>query len=215
MYPIHPKVDTYLIEGCGRCPHYRTPQCKVHLWTEELKELRRIVLECGLREEYKWSQPCYTIQKKNVLIVTAFKDYAVVAFFKGTLLKDSHNLLVAPGKHSQASRQLRYTDVRDILEKETIIKSYIQQAIEVEKAGSTVKFNKAPLSIPEELVQKFGENPALKKAFEALSPGRRRGYILFFSQAKQTKTRRDRIEKWVDSILNGEGMNDAYRLKKK
>ena len=198
----------YLIEGCGRCPYYRTPNCKVHDWVAELRELRRIVLACGLQEEFKWSQPCYTYNNRNVLMVTAMKDYACLAFFKGTLLKDEKGLLVAPGKSSQSSRQLRFTEVNDILQMEAMLKAYIYEALEVEKAGLKVQFKKNPEPIPRELQDKLDENPEFKTAFEALTPGRQRGYILHFSQPKQSKTRVTRIEKCTSQILDGLGMHD-------
>lgn len=202
------KVDLYLEEGCGRCSLYRTPQCKVHNWTEELKHLRRIVLECGLDEEYKWSQPCYMYQKRNILLITAFRGFASIAFFKGALMADPDGILVAPGANSQSARQLRFTDVKRIIEMEPVIKAYIYEAIEVEKMGMKVNFKKKPASIPEELQKKFDEIPELKSAFESLTPGRQRGYILHFSQPKQSKTRESRIEKSLVKIFNGKGIND-------
>ena len=202
------KVDIYLTEGCGRCSLYRTPQCKVHTWPEELKHLRRIVLECGLNEAYKWSQPCYTYQGSNILIVTAFKEFAALAFFKGSLLTDPKGILVAPGENSQAARQVRFTSSKDILEKESILKTYIFEAIEIEKAGLKVNFKMDLDPIPHELQSKFDESPDFKTAFEALTKGRQRGYILHFSQPKQSKTRESRIEKCMDRIINGKGLND-------
>jgi len=208
---VNPQIDTYLAEGCGRCTYHATPMCKVHLWPQELVELRRIVLDCGLQEEFKWSQPCYTFQNKNVLIVTAFKGYAAVAFFKGSLLKDTDGILITPGASSQAGRQLRFTDVGKIRDMESVIKAYIFEAIEVEKAGLQVKFKKNPEPIPPELQEKLDTDYSFKMAFEALTPGRQRGYILHFSQPKQSKTRLSRIDKCVDKILKGEGLNDRYK----
>ena len=205
---MNSQVDLYLQEGCGRCPLYQTQDCKVHSWTEELIELRRIVLECGLTEEYKWSQPCYTFDGKNVLIVTAFKEYAALAFFKGVLLNDAEKLLITPGKSSQAARQIRFTNLQDIIEKESQIKGYVLAAIEVEKAGLQVEFKKNPEPIPEELLAKFEEIPSLKVAFESLTPGRQRGYILFFSQPKKSKTRSARIARSMDNIFLGKGIHD-------
>lgn len=202
------KIDLYLEEGCGRCPLYRTPQCKVHSWSDELKQLRRIVLECGLDEEFKWSQPCYVFQNRNILFVTAFKEYAALAFFKGALLADPNGILVAPGANSQSARQIRFTDAKDIIELEPVLKAYIYEAIEMEKMGLKVNLKKNPESIPEELRNKFDKIPELKSAFEALTPGRQRGYILYFSQPKQSKTRESRIEKNMDKIFNGKGIND-------
>lgn len=207
------EVDYYLLEGCGRCDLYQTPDCKVHNWPEELKSLRSIVLECGLKEEFKWSQPCYTYNGKNVLIVTAFKDYACISFFKGSLLSDGEGLLVIPGKSSQAARQLRFTDTVAILEQEDIIKAKIFEAIEVEKAGLRVEFKKTPEPLPEELLVKFVEMPELQEAFESLTPGRQRGYVLHFSQPKKSETRASRIERCVEKIMRGVGMHDDYRMK--
>ena len=212
---MNSKVDTYLKEGCGRCPNYQTPDCKVHFWPEELIELRRIVLSSGLKEEYKWSQPCYTLNGKNVLIVTAYIDFACISFFKGSLLKDPENQLVKPGRSSQAARQLRFTKIGDVLNAEKMIKSFIDQAIEIEKAGKQVAFKKNPEPLPEELKEEFKKDSAFKKAFEALTPGRQRGYILYFSQPKQSKTRFSRIEKYRQTILDGKGINDNYRMGKK
>ncbi len=205
---MHPKVDRYLAEGCGRCSLYRTPQCKVHTWPLELRQLRRIASECGLQETFKWSQPCYTYNNRNIVMVTAFREFAALAFFKGALLKDPHGILVSPGKNSQAARQIRFTDAKDIVDMESVLKGYIHEAIEVEKAGLKVNFKKETLPLPEELQAKFSEFPALKSAFESLTPGRQRGYIIYFSQPKQSATRSSRIEKYRYRILEGKGLHD-------
>jgi uncharacterized protein YdeI (YjbR/CyaY-like superfamily) len=205
---MNPKIDAYLEDGCGRCSFYKTPDCKVNNWRQELKLLRSIVLDCGLNEAFKWKQPCYTFKSNNVLLVTAFKEYAAVAFFKGALLKDEKGLLVSPGENSQAARQFRFTNVSDIKRQKADIKAYIYEAIEVEKAGLKVSFKKEPEPLPKELLHKFEELPELRAAFEALTPGRQRGYILYFSAAKQTKTRELRIEKYVPNILHGKGIHD-------
>ena len=212
---LNPKVDNYLSEGCGRCPLGGTPDCKVHNWTPELEFLRMIVLDCGLTEELKWGVPCYTFQETNVLLVSAFRDYCAISFFKGALLSDEHGLLEKPGKHSQAARLLKFTSVESIRAVETHLKTYIFEAIEVEKAGLKVNFKTHPEPIPEELEKKFEEDPVLKNAFEALTPGRQRGYILYFSAPKQSKTRTARIEKSLGKILKGEGLNDKYQRKRK
>ena len=201
-------VDEYLAEGCGRCSLGGTPECKVHKWDKELARLRSILLACGLTEEIKWSQPCYTYGGNNILLMTAFKDYCCLAFFKGVLLKDSTKLLTAPGENSQAVRQLRFTDVKDIIRLETTIKAYIFEAIEVEKTGLKVNLKKEQDPMPEELQQKLDGDPALKTAFEALTPGRQRGYILHFSQPKQSATRILRIEKNIPKIMAGKGFYD-------
>ncbi len=208
-------VDKYLIDGCGRCAFYQTPQCKVHSWTNELKQLRRIVLESGLTEELKWSQPCYTFQNSNILLVTAFKEYAALAFFKGVLLKDAKNILISPGKNSQAVRQVRFTNVKDIINQEETLKVYIHEAIKIEKKGLKIKFNKNPEQILKELKSKFDDDASFKVAFEGLTPGRQRGYILYFSAPKQSQTRIARIEKCTPKILLGEGLNDSYKSMKK
>ncbi len=205
---MNSKVNLYLQDGCGRCSHYQTPQCKVHLWKEELKQLRRIALESGLAEVLKWSQPCYTYQNKNILIVSAFKDYALMAFFKGVLLKDELHILVAAGKNSQSSMHLRFITPQEVLDLEPIIKSYIQEAIALEKSGLKVSFKKKPEPIPDELQQKLDDDKSFRKAFESLSPVRQRGYIIHFSQPKQSKTGMDRIDKCLPSMLNGKGFHD-------
>jgi uncharacterized protein YdeI (YjbR/CyaY-like superfamily) len=210
-HSINPKIDTYLAEGCGRCPLGGTPNCKVHNWQQELATLRMLVLECGLTEELKWDVPCYTFQSKNILIVAAFKEYAALSFFKGALLQDSEKLLKQHGENSQAVRLFRFTNVSEIIELEPILKAYIFEAIEIEKAGFKVEFKKNPEPFPQELLDKFAENTAFKTAFERLTAGRQRGYILYFSAPKQSKTRTERIEKWLPTILEGKGMTDDYR----
>ena len=205
--------EIYLEDGCGRCSNYKTPQCKVHTWKNELNTLRRIVLECGLDETIKWNQPCYTLKNKNVIMVTALKHHAVLSFFKGSLLKDEKGLLIAPGKSSQYDRQFRFTDLKDILEIEDLIKAYIFEAIDIEQSGKKVKVKKKFKPLPEELQAKFKENPQLKLAFQALTPGRQRGYAIHFSEPKRTETRFARIDKCTPLILKGEGLHDAYRAK--
>ena len=205
---MNPEVDQYLNIGCGRCPLGGTPECKVYDWEEELKQLRLIILESGLTEEVKWSVPCYTYKGSNVLILSAFKNYCSVSFFKGSLLKDPHTIMVKPGKNSQAARLFKYTSVDEITDTEHILKEYIKEAIEIEKAGKKVKFKKNPEPIPDELQAKFDEDPVLQEAFEALTPGRQRGYIIHFSGAKQSSTRQRRIEKYIPKIMEGKGFHD-------
>lgn len=206
---MNPEVDLYLEEGCGRCPLGGTPDCKVHRWTQVLEQLRRIVLECGLTETRKWGVPCYTFQQSNVLIVAAFKDYAAISFFKGALLQDTAGILDKAGENTQAARLIRFTELQEILALEPVLKEYIYEAIEVEKAGLKVEFKKSgEFPIPDEFQQKMEEDPALKAAFYTLSPGRQRGYLLYFSQAKQSKTRVERVEKCVEGILLGKGLQD-------
>lgn len=206
---MNPKVNLYLRDGCGRCALYKTPECKVHTWKEELVHLREIILDCGLEEELKWGVACYTYGKKNVLLLSALKDYCALSFFKGALLKDDKGYLEKPGKNSQAARLFKFTKVRDIIDLEPVIKAYVCEAIEVEKAGLKIDFKaKNELQLPEELKQKFRETPALEKAFNGLTPGRQRGYVLYFSGAKQSKTRSARIEKYAQKILDGRGFHD-------
>ncbi|MFC5625059.1 YdeI/OmpD-associated family protein [Algoriphagus winogradskyi] len=201
-------VDAYFTEGCGRCPLGGTPDCKVHYWTEELKLLRKIILDCGLEEQSKWGVPTYTYRKSNVLILAAFKEYCSVSFFKGALLSDTDKILSKPGENTQAARLIKYTSIDEVSNLKNRLKAYIFEAIEVEKAGLEVKFEKKPEPILEELQRKLDQNPELKSAFEALTPGRQRGYILFFSAPKQSKTRESRIEKCIPKILEGMGLND-------
>ncbi|AEV33447.1 hypothetical protein Oweho_2477 [Owenweeksia hongkongensis DSM 17368] len=186
---MNTNVDLYFTEGCGRCPLGGTPQCKVYNWPEELKLLRKIVLDCGLTEESKWGVPCYTYKGANVAIVSAFKDYAALSFFKGALLSDENNLLDKPGENSQAARLFKFTKPQQIIEIEDLIKAYIFEAVEVEKAGLKVEFKKDLEPIPEELQNRLDEDPNLQSAFYSLTPGRQRSYILHISQAKQAKTR--------------------------
>jgi uncharacterized protein YdeI (YjbR/CyaY-like superfamily) len=206
---MNPKIDAYLADGCMRCKLGGTPECKVHNWQPELKLLRSIVLECGLQEERKWDVPCYTWQGHNILVVAAFKAYASISFFKGALLSDHAGMLQSPGEHSQAGRLIKYTDARTISKQKADLKAYIFEAIEVEKAGLKVAYK--PVSefpVPEEFQQKLDQMPALKKAFEALTPGRQRAYLLHFGSAKQAQTRAARVEKWIPNILSGKGYNE-------
>lgn len=209
MIDMNPKVDQYLMQGCGRCKFGGTPECKVHNWPEELIKLREILLACGLTEEVKWGVPCYTFEKKNIAIMSAFKEYAALSFFKGALLKDNHGLLDKPGENTQSARLIRFTNVNEIVKMEPVLKDYIHEAIEVEKAGLKVDFKGADeYSIPEEFQKKMDEMPALKEAFEALTPGRQKAYLLYFSGAKQSKTREARVEKYIPKILEGIGFYD-------
>jgi uncharacterized protein YdeI (YjbR/CyaY-like superfamily) len=206
---LNPKVDVYLAAGCGRCPLGNTPDCKVHQWQAELARLRAIVLDCGLDEELKWGVPVYTFLKNNVILLGAFKEYCAISFFKGALLKDAANVLTKPGANTQAARVIRFTAEREIIGLESVLKAYIQEAVEAEKAGLKVELKKpADFIIPAELQTKLAENSALKTAFEALTPGRRRGYILYFSAPKQSKTRESRIARSMPQILVGKGLNE-------
>jgi len=178
-------------------------------WQEEIKRLRIIVLDSPLNEELKWGVPCYTFEKNNIVLIHVFKEYCAILFVKGSLLKDSHGILIQQTENVQAGRQIRFANLEEITEKETIIKDYIKEAIEVEKSGLEVTFKKnTEYKIPEELQKKFDETPALKTAFEGLTPGRQRAYILNFSAPKQSKTRESRIEKNIEKILSGKGLDD-------
>jgi len=180
---------------------------KLKQWKEEFNLLREIVLECGLTEDFKWMHPCYTHDNKNIVLIHGFKEYCALLFPKGVLLKDPRGILVQQTKNVQTARQIRFTNVRQIEEMRPVLKEYILEAVEAEKAGLKAEVKKE-FEIPGELQQKFAEVPGLKAAFESLTPGRQRAYILYFSQPKQSKTRVARIEKYVPHILAGKGMND-------
>jgi len=182
---------------------------KAKKWQEEFEKLRMIILDCGLIEELKWGCPCYTFQKSNIVLIHGFKEYCALLFFKGALLHDDHGILIKQTENVQAGRQVRFTNEREIVEMEAILKAYIYEAIEVEKAGLKVNFKKnTELIFPEEFQNKLDEVPALKTAFDALTPGRQRAYNLYFSEPKQSKTRESRVEKYMQQILNGKGLND-------
>ncbi len=173
-----------------------------------MTQLRRIILGCGLAETLKWSKPCYTFRESNVLIIQPFKDYCALMFCQGALLQDPQGLLQRPGEHTQAARQLRFTQVREIVGMESVVTAYIQEAVAAEKAGLKVAYKKTPEPVPAALQIKLAESPALKTAFQALTPGRQRAYILYFSAAKQSKTQDARVEKYRRQILRGQGLND-------
>jgi uncharacterized protein YdeI (YjbR/CyaY-like superfamily) len=178
-------------------------------WQKEFRELRKIVLDCGLDEEFKWGKPCYTHQGVNIVLIHGFKEYCALLFNKGALLKDPKSILVQQTENVQAARQLRFSSVQEITKLQATIKSYIKEAIGIEKAGLNVDFKKhSEYEIPEELERKFKEDSELKKAFDALTPGRQRGYYLHFSAPKQSKTRESRIEKCRQRIFDGKGYNE-------
>ncbi|MDR3711222.1 MAG: YdeI family protein [Puia sp.] len=182
---------------------------KAEKWQKEIGKLRTIILDCGLTEELKWGAPCYSFQESNIVLIHTFKEYCALLFFKGALLDDADGILIQQTKNVQAGRQIRFTNAREIAKMKNILKSYIYQAIEVEKAGLKVNLKKtAEFIIPQEFKQKLDEIPALKTAFDALTPGRQRAYILHFSAPKQSKTRESRVEKYMSQILNGKGLND-------
>ncbi len=193
MNRMNPKVDWYFSEA--------------KKWQQESKKLRTIILDCGLIEELKWGKPCYTFEGSNVVLIHGFKEYCALLFFKGALLKDAKGILVQQTENVQAARQIRFRNVREIAEMEKTIKAYIKEA--KEKAGLEVDYKKtSEFKIPEEFQNKLNEIPALKTAFAALTPGRQRGYLLYFSAAKQSKTREARVEKCLQQIFNGKGLDD-------
>jgi uncharacterized protein YdeI (YjbR/CyaY-like superfamily) len=195
MNRMNPKVDFY----------FR----KAEKWREEFEKLRMIILDCGLTEELKWGVPCYTLEKRNIVLIHGFKEYCALLFFKGALLNDANGILIQQTKNVQAARQIRFTNVREVVKMKPILKAYIYEAIEVEKAGLKVNLKKTTeFKIPEEFQNKSDEIPALKTAFDALTPGRQRAYVLYFSAPKQSKTRVARVEKCMRQILNGKGLND-------
>lgn len=192
---MNPKVDWFFV--------------KETKWQKEYEKLRTIILDCGLTEELKWGCPCYTYQDTNIVLIHGFKEYCAILFFKGALLNDANGILIQQTKNVQSARQIRFTHVREIAKLERILKAYIYEAIELEKAGLKVKLKKtSDFNIPEEFQNKLDKTACLKKAFEALTPGRQRAYIFYFSQPKQSKTREARVEKYMKQILSGKGLND-------
>ena len=192
---MNPKVDFYFD--------------KAKKWQKELEKLRIIILDCQLTEELKWGVPCYMFQKSNIVLIHTFKEYCAILFFKGALLNDTLGILIQQTENTQSTRQIRFTKTTEIIEQESIIKAYIFEAVEVEKAGLKVDLKKdTELQFTDELKNKFAKNAQLKTAFNALTPGRQRGYNLYFSAPKQSKTRESRIEKYTQQILNGKGLND-------
>ncbi|GAL85836.1 PF08818 domain protein [Sporocytophaga myxococcoides] len=192
---MNPKVDFYFD--------------KAQKWQEEIGQLRKIVLGCGLSEELKWGSPCYVSEKRNIVLIHVFKDYCALLFFKGALLKDNKGILIQQTANVQAARQVRFSNIKEILKLEKALKSYIYEAAEIEKAGLKVALKKtSDYSIPEEFQKKLDKMKPLKTAFEALTPGRQRAYLFYFSQPKQAKTRESRVEKCIQQILDGKGLTD-------
>jgi uncharacterized protein YdeI (YjbR/CyaY-like superfamily) len=191
---MNPKVDFYF--------H------KESKWHEEMEQLRTIILNCGLAEELKWGNPCYTYEGKNIVILQEFKEYCAVLFFKGALLKDPNGILIQQTKNVQLPRQIRFTDVRSVKTLKAVLKAYIHEVIALEEAGVKPDLKKEPEPIPDELQRKLKQDAALRTAFKALTPGRQRAYLLYFSAPKQSSTRESRIEKYIPQILAGKGMND-------
>ena len=178
-------------------------------WQKEYEKLRKIILDCGLIEELKWGCPCYTFENTNIVLIHGFKEYCALLFFKGALLNDPNGILIQQTKNVQSARQIRFTNAKEIVKMEKILKAYVYEAIEVERAGLKVKLKKtSEFKIPEEFQKRLDKSTALKKAFDALTPGRQRAYIFYFSQAKQSKTREARVEKYIKQILSGKGLDD-------
>jgi uncharacterized protein YdeI (YjbR/CyaY-like superfamily) len=195
MSTMNPKVDWYFNRS--------------NKWQQEVELLRMIILDTGLNEVLKWGCPCYTWDKKNIILIHDFKDYCAVLFFKGALLKDPKKVLIQQTKNVQAARQMRFTSVKEITKLEKTLKSYIQEAIAAEKAGLKVALKKTDsFDMPEEFKKKLDKSAALRKAFYALTPGRQRGYLLHFSSAKQAKTREDRVKKLIPNIMKGKGWDE-------
>lgn len=195
LQEMNPKVDAFL--------------SRARKWRKEFEKLRAIVLGCGLTEDFKWMHPCYTIEGKNIVVIHGFKEYCALLFFKGALLKDPKGILVRQTENVQSGRQVRFTDVREIVKLEPTLREYVFEAVEVERAGLKVQLKKTTdYKIPEEFKTRLKANPALKAAFDGLTPGRQRAYLFYFSQAKQSKTRAARVEKYLPQILDGKGMND-------
>jgi uncharacterized protein YdeI (YjbR/CyaY-like superfamily) len=199
---MNPKVDFYFT--------------KAKTWQDEIEKLRTIALDCGLNEELKWGCPCYTHNGDNIVLIHVFKEYCAFLFFKGALLQDAKGILIQQTKNVQAARQIRFTNVQQIIKMKATLKAYIFEAIEVEKAGLKVELKKtAEFTMPDEFKNKLAKDATLKTAFNSLTPGRQRGYLLYFSQAKQAKTREARIEKYISQILKGKGLDDEYTSTKK
>jgi len=213
MTQLNPKVDLFIADGCGRCDYYATDKCKVRSWQMELQHLRQIMLETGLVEDVKWGVPVYTHQGKNIVIVSALKDCVTFGFFKGVLLSDPKKILEQQGPSVQSARIIRFTAVDQIINLTDTIKEYVKEAVVIEESGVKVEFKKDLEPIPDELNDMFEDLPALRDAFYALTPGKQRGYIIHFSQPKQSASRINRIEKCIDKIMNGEGFHDAYKKK--
>lgn len=201
-------VDSYLREGCGRCEHFQKPSCKVHLWTKALEALRELALASGLREEMKWGSPCYTLGGKNVVMITAFRERCGLSFFKGSALVDDEGALEAVGPNSRVARWLAFRSHDEVLARRALAARLIEQAIALERAGGRVASVVEPEPVPVELAQRLEVDPDLRRAFEALTPGRRRSHILHVSGAKQSETRARRVERCAEDILLGRGFNE-------
>lgn len=211
---LNPLVDKYLVDGCMRCEYGGTPRCKVLTWVPQLEMLRQIVLETGLKEEIKWGVPVYTHNDRNIVTVNALKDSANLGFYKGVLLKDGDKILQQQG-NIQSARLIKFTKTEEIEKLQDVLRAYILEAIEIELSGQKVEMKKNPEPIPHELLDAFEDDPAFMNAFYALTPGRQRGYIIHFSQPKQSATRISRVEKYKNQIFNGIGFHDEYKAANK
>ncbi len=203
-------IHQYLLNGCMRCKYGGTSQCKINFWRTEVETLRQIVLDTGLKEEMKWGIPVYTLNGKNILSISALKPFANVSFFKGVLLNDKHNILQQQG-NLQSDRLIQFTHVNDIIKWKDALVEYIHEAKSIEEKGLKVEFKKNPEPIPQELLNAFTDDPTFEKAFESLTLSKQRGYIIHFSQPKQSLTRVNRIQKYKEHIFSGIGLNDKYK----
>jgi uncharacterized protein YdeI (YjbR/CyaY-like superfamily) len=201
-------VDAYLRDGCGRCEHYKTPACKVHRWAKELVALRALALETGLTEQLKWGSPCYTLDGKNVFMVVSFKEHCALSFFKGAALVDDEGVLERPGESSRFVRFVKVRSMAELTERRGAVRRLLEQAVALERSGGKVDAKPAAEPVPEELARKLAGDPRLQRAFEALTPGRRRSHILHVSGAKQSATRARRVDKCVPDILAGRGFHE-------
>lgn len=204
-------LDSYFSDGCGRCELAGTPGCRVLIWQREMRLLRDLALSVDLKEEVKWGVPCYTLGGKNIFLIHAFKNYCAVLFMKGALMKDPEHILIQQTEQVQSGRQIRFENYDDVLSHTEIIRKYMLEAIRVEKSGAKIAPKKTEdYQVPEELTEFFKNDPAFEKAFKALTPGRQRGYLLFFGGAKQSATRISRIMKYQQAIFEGKGLQDSY-----
>lgn len=201
-------AKSYLEEGCGRCELYQTPQCRVHLWSEPLRGLRVLLLASGMEEEMKWGSPCYTLGGQNVVLLMARKEYCALSFFQGVALEDPQQALVSPGPNSRFARLLRVTSLRELEQRRALIEGFLAQAMALARSGHKVQVEPANEPVPVELEERLAADPALRRAFEALTPGRRRSHILHIAQAKQAPTRHRRAEACIPRVLAGQGQHE-------
>lgn len=212
---MNKSAEEYFIDGCGRCKFAATPRCKVNKWQRELQLLRSILLDSELKEDCKWGVPCYTLNGKNVVILSALKDYCTLAFFKGILMEDKYQLLQKPGENSEQSRVLKFTNEESVINNAEAIEFYINEAVRIEKSGKKLPPNNSMPQIPNELETYFDENAMFKTAFQNLTLGKQKAYIIYFNSSAKPETRKARIEKYIPEILKGKGINDNYIQSKK